>query len=77
MGFAKFMSSGFGRALRIVAGIALIALGLALVGGIGGILLAIIGAVPLMAGLLDLCIIGAIFMGSPLRGAEVRARIEE
>ncbi len=77
MGFAKFMSSGFGRALRIIAGIALIALGLALVGGIGGILLAIIGAVPLMAGLLDLCIIGAIFMGSPLRGAEVRARIEE
>jgi hypothetical protein len=77
MGFAKFMSSMLGRAVRIVAGIALIALGLMVVGGVGGVLLAIIGAVPLIAGLLDICIIGALFMGTPLRGAEVRARIEE
>jgi hypothetical protein len=77
MGFAKFMSSTLGRVVRIVAGIALIALGLVVVGGAGGILLALIGAIPFIAGLLDICIIGAIFMGTPLRGAEVRSRIEE
>jgi hypothetical protein len=77
MGFAKFMSSMLGRIVRIVAGIALIALGLAVVGGPVGILLAVIGAVPFVAGMLDICIIGALFLGTPLRGAEVRARIEE
>jgi len=73
MAFAKFMSSGLGRALRIVAGIALIALGLAS-GGTGGIVLAVIGVVPLIAGLLDVCLLGALFFGTPLKGADVRAR---
>jgi hypothetical protein len=77
MGFAKFMSSMYGRAVRIIAGIGLIALGLVVVGGALGVILAIVGAVPLVAGLLDICIIGALFMGTPLRGAEVRARNEE
>ncbi len=73
MGFAKFMSSWWGRAIRIVAGAALIAFGYAVVGGIGGIVLAVVGAVPLLAGLLDVCLIGWIFLGTPLRGADVRA----
>jgi hypothetical protein len=49
MGFAQFMSSGLGRGLRIVAGIILIAVGLAVVGGTGGIVLAVVGLVPLLA----------------------------
>jgi hypothetical protein len=73
MGLAKFLSSGAGRVLRIVAGIALIALGLWVVGGVWGIVLAVVGAVPLLAGLLDLCLIGALFLGTPLRGDEIRA----
>ena len=73
MGFAQFMSSGLGRGLRIVAGIILIAVGLAVVGGIGGIVLAVIGLVPLLAGVFDVCLFAPLF-GAPLKGADVRAR---
>jgi Inner membrane protein YgaP-like, transmembrane domain len=76
MGFAQFMSSGLGRGLRIVAGIVLIAIGLGMVGGTGGMVLAVVGLVPLLAGLLDVCLIGALF-GAPLRGAEVRAHAKQ
>jgi Inner membrane protein YgaP-like, transmembrane domain len=73
MGFAQFMSSGLGRGLRIVAGIILIAVGLAVVGGTGGIVLAVIGLVPLVAGVFDVCLFAPLF-GAPLKGADVRAR---
>jgi hypothetical protein len=66
------MSSGSGRGLRIVVGIVLIAVGLAVVGGTSGIVLAVVGLVPLLAGLLDVCLIGVLF-GAPLNGADVRA----
>ena len=72
MGFAQFMSSGLGRGLRIVAGIILIAVGLAVVGGTGGIVLAVIGLVPLLAGVLDVCLFAPLF-GAPLKGTDVRA----
>jgi len=74
MGFARFMSSVWGRLLRIVAGIVLIVVGLSLVGGVGGILIAVVGAVPLLAGLLDICIIGRLLLRTPLKGAELRQR---
>jgi hypothetical protein len=77
MSFAKFMSSGAGRALRIVAGLVLVALGLFFVNGALGLILIIVGAIPLVAGVFDICIIGALFLGTPLRGVEVRASIEE
>ena len=73
MGFAKFMSSGLGRGLRIVIGLALIVLGLFSVGGTGGIILAVVGAVPLLAGILDVCLFAPLF-GGPLKGAEARAQ---
>ena len=73
MGFAKFMASVPGRILRIVAGLALILIGLFLVKGIGGIILAVVGVIPLTAGLFDICIIGALFLGTPLRGEEIRS----
>jgi hypothetical protein len=63
MGFARFMSSWFGRLLRIVAGIALIAVGLAVVHGIGGIILAVVGVVVAAAGLFNFCIFAPIFGG--------------
>jgi hypothetical protein len=72
MGFAQFMSSGLGRGLRIVAGIILIAVGLAVVGGTGGIVLAVIGLVPLLAGAFDVCLFAPLF-GAPLKGTDVRA----
>ena len=73
MGFAQFMSSGLGRGSRIVAGSLLIAVGLAIVGGTGGTVLAVVGLVPLLAGVLDVCLLAPLF-GAPLKGADVRAR---
>lgn len=74
MGFARFMSSGYGRLLRVVVGVGIIALGLTVVGGTWGWVLAVVGLIPALAGLFDVCLIGAIFLGTPWRGAEIRAR---
>ncbi len=70
--FVKFMSSTTGRITRIVAGIALIAVGLLVVHGLGGIILAIVGLLPLVAGLFDFCVFAALF-GAPLSGKKVRS----
>ncbi len=73
MGFAKFMSSGLGRGLRIVVGLVLIVIGLFSVGGTGGLVLAVVGAVPLLAGIVDVCLFAPLF-GGPLKGADARAK---
>jgi len=73
MGFTKFMSSGLGRGVRIVVGLALIVLGLFSVGGTSGIILAVVGAVPLLAGVIDVCLFAPLFGGS-LKGAAARAK---
>ena len=39
--------------------------------------LIVVGAVPLIAGIFDICIIGALFMGTPLKGDDVRAELAE
>jgi hypothetical protein len=72
MNFAQFMSSPAGRALRVVAGAALILIGLLAMEGAWGIIVALVGLVPLVAGAFDFCLIGALF-GAPLRGKDVRA----
>jgi hypothetical protein len=77
MNFAKFMSSGTGRALRIVAGLVLVGFGIFFANGTLGLTLIIVGAIPLIAGIFDICIIGALFLGTPLRGVEVRASLTE
>jgi hypothetical protein len=63
MEFARFMSSLSGRLLRIVAGIVLIIVGLAVVHGTGGIILAIVGLVPLVAGVFNFCVFAPLFGG--------------
>ena len=73
MGFAKFMSSGLGRGVRIVAGLVLIGLGLFSVAGTVGLILAVVGAVPLLAGVFDVCLFAPLF-GGPLKGADARAK---
>jgi membrane-bound ClpP family serine protease len=70
--FITFMASSTGRVVRIVAGIALIALGLLGLQGTTGIIVAVIGAVPLLAGLFDFCVFAPLF-GSPLSGPRIRA----
>ena len=70
--FCTFMASTAGRIIRIVAGIALIAWGLLGLGGTVGIIVAIVGAVPLLAGLFDFCVFAPLF-GCPLSGPKIRA----
>ena len=70
--FISFMASTAGRITRVVAGIALIAWGLLGLGGTTGIIVAIIGAVPLVAGLFDFCVFAPLF-GAPLSGPKIRA----
>lgn len=61
MGFVGFMRSNAGRLLRIVAGLALILVGLLVLEGTGGIVLAVIGVVPLLAGIFNFCLFGPLF----------------
>lgn len=70
--FIAFMASSTGRGARIVAGIVLIVVGLLGLQGTTGIIVAVIGAVPLLAGLLDFCLFAPLF-GCPLSGPKIRA----
>lgn len=62
MAFARFMSEPTGRILRVVAGLALIALGF-LIGGTAGVLIVIVGLVPVAAGAFNYCLIGPLIGG--------------
>lgn len=70
--FVSFMASRSGRILRVVAGALLVAYGLLVMGGIGGIIIAVVGLVPLLAGTFDFCVFAPLF-GSPLSGPKIRA----
>lgn len=70
--FVSFMASTTGRIIRIVAGIALIVWGVMGIQGPAGILVAVIGAVPLVAGLFDFCVFAPLF-GNPISGPKIRA----
>lgn len=74
MRLVAFLASDAGRALRVVVGLALLALGPTLVGGSLGVVMTVVGLVPLIAGIFDLCLVAALF-GYPVRGPEIRARI--
>lgn len=60
--FVSFILSPAGRALRVIAGILLLSLGLRLGSPLGN-LLAVIALVPLIAGIFDFCIFGKILGG--------------
>lgn len=74
-GFGQFMASKAGRVLRVVAGAGMIAGGLVMRDDgstTGGTVLAAAGAIPLSAGLFDVCYISPLF-GGPFRGKDIRA----
>lgn len=73
MALVDFMASSMGRWLRIVVGIALILIGLLVLEGTGGVVVAIIGLVPLAAGVFDFCILAPL-LGLPFWGREIRQR---
>jgi hypothetical protein len=68
--FVKFMASPAGRITRIVAGVLLVALGI-FMHNVGGIIIAVVGLVPLLAGLFDFCVFAPLF-GAPLSGPKIR-----
>jgi hypothetical protein len=74
-GIFRFLASSAGRVVRAVAGLALIVVGLAVVGGIVGWILAIVGLVPLVAGLFDWCFLAPLF-GLPFAGPRLRQTLE-
>lgn len=61
MGFVHFMRSSGGRLLRVLAGAALIGVGIGAIGGAAGIVVAVIGIVPLLAGIFNFCLFGPLF----------------
>lgn len=72
MPLIKFLASPAGRLVRIVAGIAFVAVGLFVMQNTAGIVLAVIGLVPLLAGLLDFCLFAPLF-GAAFSGKAIRA----
>jgi Inner membrane protein YgaP-like, transmembrane domain len=73
-GFVGFMQSWIGRLLRIVAGLALIAVGLFVMQGAWGYVVAVIGLVPLLAGIAGNCLLAPLF-GYTLPGAPRSAQL--
>jgi hypothetical protein len=72
MGFSKFMASTAGRAVKVIAGAALVVVGGILGGGWWD--LAVVGLVPFAAGPLDICLFNVLFRQT-LSGMAVRARL--
>lgn len=66
MSFVAWMSKPAGRILRIVAGLILIGVGLYFQ-GLWGYVVAVVGVVPILAGVFNFCLLG------PLLGASFRA----
>lgn len=63
MAFARFMSQPVGRIIRAVLGLVLIALGFFWIGGTVGIVVGLVGFVPLAAGLFNFCLVGPLVGG--------------
>jgi hypothetical protein len=79
MVFASFMSSTAGRLLRVVVGLGLIGWGIYLIvvasNLLAGILLAVVGLLPFLAGVFDFCVFAPLFH-APFSGAKVRAHMK-
>ena len=73
-GFFRFIANPAGRLLRIVAGIILVVVGLMWIHGAGGWILAVIGLVPLAAGVFDWCVFAPLF-GLPFVGEHLRQAV--
>ncbi len=69
----EFMSSTAGRVTRAAVGVVLLVLAF-IVAGAWGWVLGALGAVFVVVGVADVCLLAPLF-GKPLRGAEVRASL--
>jgi len=64
------MASPIGRGLRIVMGLALMAGGIGVVGGVGGWVMAVAGLLPLTLGVINGCILAPL-LKVPFKGSEL------
>ena len=71
MAIIDFLATTTGRWVRIIAGIALIALGLLFIPAPTGVVVSIIGLVPLIAGVVDVCVFAPL-LGRPFTGKQLR-----
>jgi hypothetical protein len=71
----RFLAGPAGRLLRVVAGLVLIVVGILVVKGAIGWILAIVGLVPLTAGVFDWCFFAPLF-GLPFVGPRLRKTLE-
>jgi hypothetical protein len=71
----RFLASSAGRVTRAIAGLVLILVGFLLIGGVGGWVVAIIGLVPLAAGLFDVCVFAPLFR-MPFTGPSLRQLLD-
>ncbi len=74
MQLVKIMTSGMGRVARIVLGLVILSVGLWVVQGTLGTIMAVFGLIPLSGGVFDFCLIG-FALGYPLKGAEARGKL--
>ncbi|MHB1414813.1 MAG: YgaP-like transmembrane domain [Chloroflexota bacterium] len=77
--FFLFIAGPAGQLIRILAGLILIYRARSREGGpagVGGTMHLVVGLVPLLAGLLDLCVLAPLF-GLPFRGPALREALEK
>lgn len=74
--FFRFIASPTGRLIRAIVGIALIVIGLWLIQGVVGWILALVGLVPLLAGVFDRCVFAPLF-GLPFDGIQLRRALDK
>ena len=63
MAVARFLSTHIGRILRAVAELVLVVVGFWVIGGTLGIVIGLLGLVPIAAATLNLCLIGPLIGG--------------
>lgn len=76
LGLFDFIASANGRIARIVAGAILILVGILGLGDTAGWIVAIIGLVPLLAGVFDVCVFAPLF-GLPFKGIDLRHSLKK
>jgi hypothetical protein len=74
MQIVKFLTSGMGRGARIVMGIVIMMVGVLVVQGNVGTVIAIVALIPIAGGLFDFCLLG-FALGYPLKGDEARKKL--
>ena len=75
-GFFSFLASSAGRVVRVAAGLALILIGLLAVEGPLSWILEVVGLVPFLAGMFDVCVFAPLAK-LPFVGAELRKALQD